>query len=175
MEVVCAICCEDYNPSDSILSVHCGHIFHEKCLTVWTKKSPTCPNCQKNCQSTQKVFLDFDKKDCTHCQQYALLIEIKESRIDKLNIELKNEIAKSRLQFDELKRKIANTDKVLAQKDNDLAKCQQTIDVLKSELNAVRTTNDTENVAPKNERTENTDKAALILREKSEEMAKVQK
>lgn len=109
------------------------------------------------------MFLDFDKKDCTQCQQYSLLIEIKEARIDKLNNDLKDEIAKNRLECDELKRNVA-------QKDNDLAKYQKTIEMLKTELNALRI----EKVTLNNERMENIEKAALILHEKSVENTKLQ-
>lgn len=38
MQIVCAICCENYNADDSIISVHCGHVFHENCMSDWTKK-----------------------------------------------------------------------------------------------------------------------------------------
>lgn len=113
------------------------------------------------------MFLDFDKKDCTQCQQYSLLIEIKEARIDKLNNDLKDEIAKSRLEFDELKRNAA-------QKDNDLAKYKKTIETLKTELNALRIKNDIEKVTLNNEQMENIGKAALILHEKSVEKTKLQ-
>lgn len=132
-------------------------------------RSPICPNCQKICSSTQKVFFDFDNKDCTQCQQYALLVEIKEAQIDKLKSNTQT-ITDMKEKINELKGNIASTDKLLTQKDNELAKYKQIIESLKTELNALRITNDTENVAPRNEQTESFSNANLILHEKSEEV-----
>lgn len=130
-------------------------------------RSPTCPNCAKNSQPTKKVYLDFDNKDCSQCQQYAMLIDIKETQIDTLKsntqsiTDMKKEMTKNQLKYDELMTKIANTNKMLMQKENELLKCQQTIESLKRELSALQI-NDTENVAP--------NKADLLLHEKSGEV-----
>lgn len=142
--------------------IFCIEIFHF-IVIILSIRSPICPNCQKNCESTKKVFLDFDKKDCTNCQQYSLMMEIKEAHIDKLNInskaikDLKEENAKIQRKCDELSGKLINAVKELKQKDNELADHQQTIEILKTEINALRITNNIENMAPKNEQTGNSD------------------
>lgn len=132
-------------------------------------RSTNCPNCQKSCLPTKKVYVDFDTKDCTQCQQYGLLIEIKEAQIDKLKSNAQT-FTEMKGKIDELKGKIANTDKLLTQKDNELAKYKQIIESLKIELNALRITNDAENVAPKNNQTEKLNNVNLLLHEKSEGM-----
>lgn len=100
------------------------------------------------------------------------MIEIKEAHIDKLNMnskaikDLNEKNAKNQRKCDELSGKLANTVKELKQKDKELADHQQTIKILKTELNALRISNNIENMAPKNEQTENSDVILAPLVEK---------
>ena len=39
----CGICLCDYSDDDECMLGHCGHGFHEECLTSWLKEKGTCP------------------------------------------------------------------------------------------------------------------------------------
>ncbi len=41
---ICAICLE----SDSVCNIKlsCGHIFHQRCISHWTRINPVCPLCR---------------------------------------------------------------------------------------------------------------------------------
>ncbi len=40
----CAICLE--TDKEVSVKVRCGHIFHEKCISVWSRINPVCPLCR---------------------------------------------------------------------------------------------------------------------------------
>jgi len=42
----CPVCKEDFNPSDEVMLVPCGHIFHPDCLQPWLKTNGSCPVCR---------------------------------------------------------------------------------------------------------------------------------
>jgi hypothetical protein len=45
----CSICLGDLCVGESATRGRvCGHIFHEECLTMWVKKSATCPYCRRD-------------------------------------------------------------------------------------------------------------------------------
>lgn len=148
----------------SVKMIFCIVIFNFLVIIILLSiRSSICPNCQESCDSTKKIFLDFDKRDCNNCEQYSLMMEIKEAHIDKLNKnsktikDLKEENAKNQRKCDELSGKLTNTVKELKEKDNELATHHQIIEILKTEINALRITNNIENMAPKIEQTENSD------------------
>lgn len=39
----CGICLCDYSDDDECMLGHCGHGFHDECLTSWLKEKGTCP------------------------------------------------------------------------------------------------------------------------------------
>uniref|UniRef100_A0A7S4RS24 RING-type domain-containing protein n=1 Tax=Alexandrium monilatum TaxID=311494 RepID=A0A7S4RS24_9DINO len=39
----CAICLVDYEDSDAVLPLPCGHVFHSACLSQWLLHAETCP------------------------------------------------------------------------------------------------------------------------------------
>ena len=42
----CPICTESFVKEDTVMSIDCGHTFHEDCLTPWLDLNNTCPNCR---------------------------------------------------------------------------------------------------------------------------------
>ncbi|KAG0657836.1 hypothetical protein C6P46_006198 [Rhodotorula mucilaginosa] len=44
----CGICLCDYSDDDECMLGHCGHGFHEECLTSWLKEKGTCPVCRSD-------------------------------------------------------------------------------------------------------------------------------
>lgn len=41
---ICTICIENIN--DNMYATECGHIFHAKCISAWTKRNQSCPLCR---------------------------------------------------------------------------------------------------------------------------------
>jgi hypothetical protein len=48
----CSICLGEYEHSDKLVRLPCGHIFHEDCITSWTDHNTRCPLCNFDLEST---------------------------------------------------------------------------------------------------------------------------
>lgn len=46
-EKSCAICLSPYKLQQKIVSLHCGHVFHNSCCGPWFKENDSCPLCKK--------------------------------------------------------------------------------------------------------------------------------
>lgn len=44
----CSVCWENFELSDILAALPCGHCFHEDCLQTWHKQSFTCPRCTRS-------------------------------------------------------------------------------------------------------------------------------
>jgi hypothetical protein len=44
----CTICLDTFQRSEIIRTLICKHIFHQKCIDEWIKKTERCPNCNQN-------------------------------------------------------------------------------------------------------------------------------
>lgn len=44
----CSICLENFKKKDKIITLDCGHYYHDECITNWLKKDETCPLCREN-------------------------------------------------------------------------------------------------------------------------------
>ncbi len=42
----CSICLEEFNSEDTLISLHCGHMYHNNCLRQWFTEKNTCPQCR---------------------------------------------------------------------------------------------------------------------------------
>ena len=42
----CSVCLEDFRPEDRLITIPCGHLFHEKCLSDWLEINAICPLCR---------------------------------------------------------------------------------------------------------------------------------
>lgn len=52
----CAICLEDYGPTDSCTKLpRCMHFYHKECVKEWLKTAKTCPVCRENVEGTPRV------------------------------------------------------------------------------------------------------------------------
>ncbi|XP_030624907.1 E3 ubiquitin-protein ligase Praja-2 isoform X2 [Chanos chanos] len=45
-EQCCAICCCEYVSDEIVTQLPCQHMFHKLCVTLWLRKSGTCPVCR---------------------------------------------------------------------------------------------------------------------------------
>ncbi|KAJ5719004.1 hypothetical protein N7493_007459 [Penicillium malachiteum] len=43
----CPICTEAYEVEVPILTLPCGHLFHEQCVQIWLRRSSSCPLCRR--------------------------------------------------------------------------------------------------------------------------------
>lgn len=59
MIISCCICCDILLPDSVLLHLKCGHLFHEKCLLEWMKRSKTCPQCRKKTFKPSRVYPNF--------------------------------------------------------------------------------------------------------------------
>ena len=46
-ETSCSVCLIDYEETDDISIIKCGHFFHTKCIQEWTTYKTNCPVCRK--------------------------------------------------------------------------------------------------------------------------------
>ena len=42
----CSCCHENFEPGEEVCQLHCTHIFHENCITLWFRKKTNCPICR---------------------------------------------------------------------------------------------------------------------------------
>ncbi|OWZ04747.1 Transmembrane protein [Phytophthora megakarya] len=47
-DACCCICLNDYEPSQSLRLLPCGHHFHKECVDEWLLVNSTCPTCRKS-------------------------------------------------------------------------------------------------------------------------------
>ncbi|XP_011335906.1 E3 ubiquitin-protein ligase TRAIP isoform X2 [Ooceraea biroi] len=75
MNILCNICQELLTPSDTLLVIYCGHLFHNNCLTRWLKRSATCPQCRQEATEGKihKVYFTHENdKTITEIADFAL-------------------------------------------------------------------------------------------------------
>ena len=97
MRLVCVICTEIFVINSHISVVHCGHLFHEDCLSKWLNSGQkTCPQCRYTANSksiVKKLYLtesDDAKSSRLNCTADGPLSS---TQITHENEELLNEIA----------------------------------------------------------------------------------
>lgn len=42
----CAVCLEDFQPKEEVMTTPCNHMFHEECIVPWVKSNGQCPVCR---------------------------------------------------------------------------------------------------------------------------------
>ncbi|XP_037948755.1 E3 ubiquitin-protein ligase TRAIP-like [Teleopsis dalmanni] len=105
LNLSCIICAQLIAPSNVVYIIHCGHMFHERCLKQWIPYSETCPQCRRKC-TQHNIF-----------RVYFNLANLNESRMDfgamqeqidnsKLQIQLKeSQLKDSKAELNLLKEK----------------------------------------------------------------------
>lgn len=43
----CPVCHEDFVEGERLKKLHCNHIYHNDCISVWLKKEKKCPFCKE--------------------------------------------------------------------------------------------------------------------------------
>jgi len=44
----CVICLQNFEDSNEVYKLTCGHIYHKSCLDTWFTRQNSCPMCKKN-------------------------------------------------------------------------------------------------------------------------------
>ena len=44
----CSICLDNYAPGDVLIQLPCHHDYHERCISTWLVRHPTCPLCARS-------------------------------------------------------------------------------------------------------------------------------
>ena len=44
----CVICLQNFEDSNEVYKLSCGHIYHKSCLDTWFTRQNSCPMCKKN-------------------------------------------------------------------------------------------------------------------------------
>jgi hypothetical protein len=106
MRLVCVICTELFVVNSHISVVHCGHLFHEECLSKWLNSDQkTCPQCRYSCNSKsiiKKLYLTESDEAKSSRLNSTSDGPLSSTQIGYENEELLNEIAMMR---EELKEK----------------------------------------------------------------------
>lgn len=62
--VSCSICREIVVPNNNILTLHCGHLYHEFCVSEWMQQAQTCPVCRAHInQPPSQVYAHFEESE----------------------------------------------------------------------------------------------------------------
>lgn len=113
--LVCQICLEPYSVGDKVAvskyNRSCDHIFHQKCITAWLRRSNTCPCCRhpyinlqsKENDARENVFKKFcmpassdddELEPCQFCQIHGIIDPSAASQEkDTENLDLSNTIS----------------------------------------------------------------------------------
>uniref|UniRef100_A0A1B0A2T4 RING-type domain-containing protein n=1 Tax=Glossina pallidipes TaxID=7398 RepID=A0A1B0A2T4_GLOPL len=59
--ILCPICTENFQTSDTIYTTSCGHVMHYNCIQNWRERSGECPVCRVQYGNMQKLFLNFEE------------------------------------------------------------------------------------------------------------------
>lgn len=88
MHILCTICSDLINQSESIYVTKCGHIFHHHCLIQWIERSKSCPQC-RNKVTEKCMFRMYPtiSNDVTSGEDSATL----QSRLDDTQLQLRQQ------------------------------------------------------------------------------------
>ena len=96
MDFCCAICMASFGSSCDIVTIPCGHVFHELCIKKWHNTQKNCSQCRQECKSEEifRLFIsetENAQKDEDLCIKYEEKIldlkkEIHTLKSDKLEI-----------------------------------------------------------------------------------------
>ena len=67
MSLQCSVCLEKLDFSNDHISVtKCGHIFHKRCLSRWTRQNSNCPECRKRIHwrnTVRRLFANIEETE----------------------------------------------------------------------------------------------------------------
>ncbi|OAF69703.1 hypothetical protein A3Q56_02546 [Intoshia linei] len=114
----CSICFDEFSHTHFPVSLKCGHVFGNKCLTTWYTKAKLCPVCKTSfrMQTVRKLYIDYEESSqlnqssCIEMFTKPLQFRIKqqEKEINMLSIAnntLQRKLSNSEMNLKDFKRK----------------------------------------------------------------------
>ncbi len=87
--LVCQICLDPYSIGDKVAipkhETSCDHIFHEKCIKLWLKRSNTCPCCRETYIHIRKETSVESKRNSFFCQKFGYNQQLKNEEMEQSN------------------------------------------------------------------------------------------
>ncbi len=78
----CCICFLDFEVSDEVCRLPCGHIFHEECVSEWLRKKCTCPECRWELETDDQRY-EVERIEKMKTRK----LRVKDHELDRLCIE----------------------------------------------------------------------------------------
>ena len=104
MSIQCSVCLEKLDFSNDHISVtKCGHIFHKRCLSRWTRQNLNCPECRKKVHwrnTVKRLFANIDETEQDSSRTTSL------QELQNLNSDLQLQLSDSLKQVCVLKQKV---------------------------------------------------------------------
>ncbi|KAG5020747.1 hypothetical protein JHK87_016602 [Glycine soja] len=70
----CAICLEDFDPSEEVMLTPCNHMFHEDCIVPWLTSKGQCPVCRfVICEIGRGNHSSFNNNDIANLEPSNLI------------------------------------------------------------------------------------------------------
>ncbi|GIZ02251.1 TRAF-interacting protein [Caerostris extrusa] len=136
MRCLCIICKDLLDSVQSIVTIPCGHVFHNNCLSQWMVCSKTCPECRHHIEKNiSKLYFSFSPDSDID----ASVLENKVSTLTAQLYEKDIELKVSEEKRNELQIEIANIEKsrndmyqILLQLEKDVSLLKSNVDILKT-------------------------------------------
>ncbi|XP_049871661.1 E3 ubiquitin-protein ligase TRAIP-like [Pectinophora gossypiella] len=135
MLVLCTICSEVLNQADVIHVTKCGHLFHENCLSTWTARSNTCPQCRDKVtpKSVFRVYPASSNQPISGDESIANL----QSKLDSTILQVRQQtiqLKSKEQQITELTNKVKENEESHKKVQNQLLNSYAVVDALKGKL-----------------------------------------
>ena len=114
MQAECSICMEHFETSEAISASHCGHVFHEACITRWLGQGVVrsvgyCPQCRAIVNRVGLTRLFFTHSSST---------DVKQREIDELQARIARDNKRIVTLTDDCRRKEEEIEKLTADFQN---------------------------------------------------------
>ncbi|KAG5684803.1 hypothetical protein PVAND_014016 [Polypedilum vanderplanki] len=132
---ICSICLDNFHSSGPhrLISLSCGHLYGESCITTWLKDQKNCPQCKKKASAREfRPIFATRIQIIDNSREMELELKIQKLENDKRNLILTNEsdkltIAVQKRQITDLKKELECLKKLALPRNNLGTECIQTI------------------------------------------------
>ncbi|KPJ11795.1 TRAF-interacting protein [Papilio machaon] len=137
MHMLCSICNDLLNQTESIYAIKCGHMFHHNCLAQWIARSKSCPQCRN--KVTEKCMFRLYPTICNdNTGDDAATLQ---SRLDNVQLQLheqKSVCKEKEEKLNSLKSELATNKEMLSNCEQRLVQQESAITALKEYNNCLK-------------------------------------
>ncbi|KPJ03477.1 TRAF-interacting protein [Papilio xuthus] len=137
MHMLCSICNDLLNQTESIYAIKCGHMFHHNCLAQWIARSKSCPQCRN--KVTEKCMFRLYPTICNdNTGDDAATLQ---SRLDNVQLQLheqKSVCKEKEEKLNSLKSELATNKEMLSNCEQRLVQQESAIAALKEYNNCLK-------------------------------------